>query len=130
MVFEQSEIEEAILDHFGSKRVPIFPQYTAVDQVELILLELDQILTNPAPNFREDQFEDKVSSPYTFTELEQILNTLPSGKAALVDNIPSFHSRLYLQTFLSKVISEGKVPPDLNLVKCVLIYKVPTESMR
>ena len=137
MVFEQSEIEEAILDHFGSKRVPIFPQDTAVDQVELILLELDQILTNPAPNFREDQFEDKVSSPYTFVELEQILNTLPSGKAAGVDNIhnemlrhTSFQSRLYLQTFLNKIISEGKVPPDLNLGKCVLIFKVPTESMR
>ena len=141
MVFDQTEIENAILDHFGSifqgKRVPIFPQDTAIDQVELTLLELDQILTNPAPNFREDQFEDQVSSPYTFAELEQILNTLPSGKSAGVDNIPnemlrhtSFQSRLYLQTFLNKIISEGKVPPDLNLGKCVLIFKVPTESMR
>ena len=135
MVFEQTEIEEAMLDHFGTifqgKRVPIFTQDRDVDQTEVTLQELDQILSNTAPNFREDEFEDKVSSPYTFTELEEILNTLPSGKASGVDDIPNemlrhttFHSRLYLQTFLNRIISEGKVPPDLNLGKCVLIYKV------
>lgn len=135
MVFEPTEIEEAILEHFGSvfqgKRIPIFTQDTDVDQIEITLQELDQILSNQAPLFREDQFEAKVSSPYTFTELEQILDTLPSGKSAGVDGIPnellrhtSFLSRLYLQTFLNRIISEGKVPPDLNLGKCVLIFKV------
>ena len=67
MVFDQTEIENAILDHFGSifqgKRVPIFPQDTAIDQVELTLLELDQILTSQPPTSGRISFRIKSAPP-------------------------------------------------------------------
>lgn len=135
MVFEQSEIEDAVMAHFGTafegKRVPIHPIGEPVDQVELALADLTNMLSSTSPQFREDEFEAKVCSPYTLTELNQILDSLPSGKAAGVDNLSNelirnsnFKSRLYLQSFLNRIISDGAVPPQLNLGKCVLIYKV------
>ena len=137
MVFEQSELEDVVLDHFGTffegKRVPIYPPGEAADQISVTLEELEKILANPSPNFKPDEFEAKVCSPYTYTELVHTLNSLPNGKAAGYDNIANemlrhtnLNSRLYLQTFLNQIISDGEVPPDLNLGKCMLIYKVPT----
>ena len=135
MVFEQSEIEEAVLDHFKTifegSRVPVFTNTNDVDQVDIALQDIDQILASTTPSFQEDQFESDVVSPYSFSELESILDSLPPRKAAGFDNISNellkntnFDSRLYLQTFLNKIISDGEVPPDLNLGKCMLVHKV------
>ena len=136
MVFEQSEIEDVILGHFGTifegKRVPIYPPEEPADQISVTMKELEKILANPGPNLNPDEFESKVCAPYTYTELVQTLNTLPNGKAAGFDNISNellknsnHDTRLYLQSFLNKIISDGEVPPDLNLGKCMLIHKVP-----
>ena len=135
MVFEQSEIEEAVLDHFTSifegKRVPVYTAQEPADQVELALLEIDQLLSGMPKGYKEDEFEDLVCSPFLFSELETCLQQLPSGKAAGIDNIPnellkhsSQHSKYYLQTLLNKILLDGEVPPDLNKGKCMLIYKV------
>ena len=36
----------------------------------------------------------------------------------------SFSFKQYLMTFLNKVLDDGAVPQELNLGKCMLIYKV------
>ena len=89
MVFEQAEIEDAILDHFSTifkgKRVPVYSASNNTDtesMIELTLLELDQILSSDTPPLQEDQFEEKVCSPYSFSELDQILQNLQNNKAA------------------------------------------------
>ena len=135
MVFEQSELEDAVLENFSTifegKRVPIFPKEAADDQVELTLLELDQILSSSTTTLKEDHFESKVCSPYTFNELDEALKSLKNGKAAGYDNISnellkntSYTSKLYLQTFLNQIIDDGEIPEDLNIGKCMLIFKV------
>ena len=135
MVFEQSEIESAVLDHFASifdgKRVPVYADPEPVDQVELALHEIDQLLLGMPAGYKEDEFEELVCSPFSFNELESCLKDLPSGKAAGIDNIPnellkhsSQQSRHYLQMLLNKILEEGEVPPELNKGKCMLIYKV------
>ena len=135
MVFEQSEIESAVLDHFATifdgGRVPVYVDQDPVDQVELALLEIDQILSGMPTDYKEDEFEGLVCSPFSMSELEGRLCDLPKGKAAGVDNIPnellkhsSQHSKYYLQTLLNRILQDGEVPPDLNKGKCVLIYKV------
>ena len=135
MVFNQEEIEEAVLHHFGKiflgKRIPVYPLELPSDQIELSILELDQILGQKTPCFKPDQFEDKVCSPYTFLELEQTLGKLPLGKASGYDRIPnellknaSFKFKQYLMIFLNKILENGVVPQNLNLGKCMLIYKV------
>ena len=140
MVFEQHEIEEAVLGHFSSifeaKRVPVYSSVGVQDQVQLTIMELEQILSKEGPEYEENQFESKVCPDYTFTELEQILADLPDGKAAGVDNISnellkhsSFQSKLYLQTFLNKIIHDGEVPVELNQGKCMLIFKVLTQIL-
>ena len=140
MVFEQHEIEEAVLGHFSSifeaKRVPVYSSVGVQDQVQLTIMELEQILSKEGPEYEENQFESKVCPAYTFTELEQILADLPDGKAAGVDNISnellkhsSFQSKLYLQTFLNKIIHDGEVPVELNQGKCMLIFKVLTQTL-
>ena len=135
MVFEQSELESAVLDNFSvifeGQRVPIFPIEKQTDQAEVSLIELEQLLSNSPISFKEDEFETKVCSPYSFIELEEALQNLPTGKASGYDDIPnellrqsSHKARLYLQTFLNKIIEDGEVPQDLNVGKCMLIFKV------
>lgn len=135
MVFDQSEIEDAVLAHFATifdgKRVPVYAEQEPVDQVELALLEIDQLLAGSPTGFKEDEFEDLVCSPFLYSELETCLQELPNGKAAGIDNIPnellknsSQHSKYYLQTLLNKILQDGEVPPDLNKGKCMLIFKV------
>ena len=143
MVFEQSELESAVLDNFSvifeGQRVPIFPIEKQTDQAEVSLIELEQLLSNSPISFKEDEFETKVCSPYSFIELEEALQNLPTGKASGYDDIPnellrqsSHKARLYLQTFLNKIIEDGEVPQDLNVGKCMLIFnflgKVWTKS--
>ena len=89
MVFEQEQIEETILKHFTAifegKRVPVTPSKPSPDQVEAALQELDQILGQKQPVFESDHFEKEVCRPYNYTELDQILQKLPSGKASGYD---------------------------------------------
>ena len=79
----------------------------------------------------EDKFESEVCAPLTMTELDDILVKLPKGKSSGVDQIPSeflsnsgFQFKKYLLTFYNKIIQDGKVPSDLNIGKCCLIWKV------
>ena len=135
MVFEPHQIEDAVLDHFTDifkgQRVPVYDCPPPVDQVAVCLSEIDQILSSGAPDFQPTQFEDDVSPPFTFTELEQTLNDLPRGKATGYDQIPnelltnsSFKFKQYLLIFMNKIIETGAVPEELNIGKCMLVHKV------
>ena len=101
MVFNQDEIEEAVLHHFGNifrgKRIPVFlTNIPAPSQIDLTLTEIDQILGQTPPSVTPKQFENKVCSPYSFLELNDILNKLPSGKASGYDRY-SVESKLFLR---------------------------------
>ena len=135
MVFDQTEIESAVLSHFATifegKRVPVYTETDTVDQCELSLNELDLILAKESPSFQEDEFETMVCNPFTFIELERTLGELPNGKSAGADNLAnellknsSYKSKFYLQSFLNRIIQDGEVPVELNRGKCMLIYKV------
>ena len=136
MVFEQSEIEEAVLSHFSkifeAQRYPIYPVSSDLpSQAELAISEMESIIRNDAPSFPTDLFEKDICSPYTFIELEKELLSLKDGKASGYDQIPNellkntgLKFRLYLKTFLNRVMEDGNVPPDLNVGKCMLIHKV------
>ena len=136
LVFEQEDIEEAVLQHFttifAGQRCPV---YTAdpqpQDQVELSILEIEQVLANTTPTFDQQHFEEQVCSPYSFFELEEALGKLPNGKASGYDRVPnellkhsSYNFKLYLQSFLNRVLEDGTIPEGLNLGKCMLIHKV------
>ena len=137
MVFNQDEIEEAILQHFEKifkgQRVPVYSADTPSSQVELSIQELDQIIGQGDPTHivQHDQYEEAVCSPYSFLELDRILSQLPSGKATGYDKIPnellkhsSFTFKQYLLIFINRVLADGIVPEELNLGKCMLIFKV------
>jgi hypothetical protein len=135
MVFEQHEVEDAALDHFGTifqgQRVPIYLQDDKIDQIELSLLELDQILGDSPTKFEPAQFEQEVCSNYSLHELCQILANLPSGKASGYDSIPnellknsSPKFKHYLLIFLNQILEDGAVPGNLNVGKVMLIHKV------
>ena len=89
MVFEQHQIVEVAMEHFANvfegKRIPIYPLASPPDQIELALQEIDQILGHSQPQFEPTHFEAKVCSPYSFVELDKILQKLPSGKACGYD---------------------------------------------
>ena len=135
MVFEQEEIEDAVLHNFGNifvgQRVPVFPLDSIPDQVALSIAELDQILDENTPSFSPDHFEENVCAPYTYAELNDILGQLPLNKASGYDSIPNELIRNssplfnhYLLIFLNKILEDGIVPQNLNLGKCMLIHKV------
>ena len=93
MVFEQHQVEDVAMQHFATifegKRIPIYPQASPPDQIELALHELDQILGHKQTLFEPDHFKAKVCAPYSFVELSQILEKLPSGKACGYDRYTS-----------------------------------------
>ena len=135
MVFDQTEIEEAILHHFSNvfqgKRHPCPEAVHTPSQLEAALAEYDQALGQHQPVFHATKFQEEVCPPYTFIELEEILKKLPSGKASGYDKISnemlkncSFTFKQYLILFLNHIIEEGTIPPDLNTGKCMLIFKV------
>ena len=135
MVFDQTEIEEAILQHFETvfqgKRHPVYAPTLLPNQEDLCIAELNQILGQNLPAFQPTQFEDDVCSPYTFLELDQILGKLPSAKSSGYDKISnellknaSFKFKQYILIFLNKIIEEGVVPQKMNIGKCILIFKV------
>ena len=135
MVFQQDQIEDAVLEHFSKifcgQKVPVYPDMDIPDQIELTIDELENILANSLVDHPETKFEDQVCSPYSFCELDGILDNLPNGKASGYDQIPnellknsSFLFKNYLLIFLNQILSDGKVPVELNVGKCMLIYKV------
>ena len=91
MVFDQSEIEEAVLEHFekifDAKRVPVFTAEDAVDHVSVVCQEIEQMLCDDSPKFNSNHFEEKICAPYSYVELSQILQKLPSGKASGYDRL-------------------------------------------
>jgi hypothetical protein len=137
MVFQQEEIEEAVLDHFTEtfigQRSPVYPDACYGDIISMSLTDITNILAGLPTDCPEDKFEMDICPPYTLTELTQILASLTAGKAVGVDQIPnellkhsSFTFKQYLLLFLNQMIDEGRVPETLNLGKCMLIHKVTT----
>ena len=135
MVFQQDQVESAILDHFSrifaAQREPVFTDIEHPDMVSLSIQEIDNILDSYPSDCAENKFEEEVCAPYTLTELSQILGDLPSSKAAGIDQIPnellkncSFKFKQYLLSFLNQMLEEGRVPEALNTGKCMLIHKV------
>ena len=135
MVFQQDEIEEAVLDHFTKifigQRTPVYPDVDHANMITMTLTDINNILAGLPSDCPADKFEKDVCAPYTLTELTQILSSLTAGKAAGVDQIPnellkhcSANFKQYLLLFLNQLIEEGRVPESLNLGKCVLIHKV------
>ena len=137
MVFEQDQIEAAVLDHFGrmflGRSVPIYDEASPEDQDSLLVSEIDAILGSGSWSSCDDpaMHEQDVCRPFSASELDSILSNLSDGKASGHDDIPlEFlkHStskfRHYLLIFLNKILHEGVVPEQLNKGKCVLVYKV------
>ena len=139
-VFQQDEIDDAILDHFktifAGQRVPVFTTSDQSNQDEIALEEIEQLLKNSPIDHPADKFEKEVCAPYSFLELTEILAGLKNGKSAGYDQIPvellknsSFKYKQYLITFLNKIISDGRVPEQLNSGKCILIHKVQKQDI-
>ena len=136
MVFEQGEIENAVLDHFTdifkAQRVPVFDSNKhSTCQTDLAIADIDKLLQGITIAFEPSTFEEQVCPPFTFNELEEELRNLANGKASSYDAVPNellknsrFQFRLYLMTFLNRILEDGGVPPDLNIGKCMLIHKV------
>ena len=135
IVFNQDEIEEAVLDHFKNvfqgQRQPVYCPNSQPDQVTLAELELQNILEGSALEVSHDKFEEQVCSPISFTELEGILGKLSNGKSCGYDAVPNEflknstkNFKMYILIFLNKIIADGRVPEALNLGKVMLIYKV------
>ena len=114
MVFEQSEIEEAVLEHFEEifqgQRHPVYVQHAPVDHVQLCMEELDQLLDQESINYQPDQFQAEVCAPYSYLELDKMLQNLPNGKLSGYDRISnemlkhaSVKFRHYLLKFLSRL---------------------------
>ena len=126
MVFDQEGIEDIVVNHFkgifNGQTIPITTDFND-------LVTEDEV--NVQSPLTEDEFEKEVCSPYSTSELDEILDKLPVGKASSTDNIPNellkntnTESRIYIKIFLDKIMQNGEVPEDLNQGKCVLIYKV------
>ena len=79
MVFEQSEIVEAVLEHFEEifqgQRHPVYVQHAPVDHVQLCMEELDQLLDQESINYQPDQFQAEVCAPSSYLELERCCRT-------------------------------------------------------
>ena len=139
MVFKQREVEEAIVDHFkkvfhGRNKPPYENSQNKSSKDEIRADEI-KVICGDQQARRPDEFESEVCPPMTFTELERLINDLPTGKSSGYDHIPneflinsSFHFKQYLLAFYNKIIEEGAVPEELNIGKCVLIHKVMTPS--
>ena len=112
MVFEQSEIEEAILSHFSkifeAQRCPIYPASSNhPSQAELAVSEMENMISNDSPSFLSNLFKEDTCSRFTFIALEKELLSLKDGKASGYDLIPNellkntgFKFRVYETIFL------------------------------
>ena len=133
MVFQSDEIDKVVLDHFRevfeAKSVPVDE---ADDQeINAVINEIDQMLDKEQSYTDPHKFEDEMTSPYTYSELEEILLKLPTNKSSGYDNIPNEFLknagpvfRQYLLVFLNRILEDGVIPAEMNKGKCVLIHKV------
>ena len=67
--------------------------------------------------------------------MDEILHDLPNNKASGYDRIPNellknsgSKFRMYLLTFLNRILEEGAIPEQLNIGKCMLVHKVRNET--
>ena len=135
MVFEQDQIENAILHHFGQmfvgKETPIYPSTVHDDNVQLSITDIDSVLGSRRRDVNPTKFDPQVCRLFSAVELDTTLAAMSNCKASGHDNIPSEFLkncskkfRTYLLLFLNKILLDGIVPEELNRGKCILIYKV------
>ena len=133
MVFQSDEIDQVVLDHFSKVfEAKSFIVDEADDQeVNEAINEIDQMLQKDQSSIDPCKYEDEMTTPYTYSELEEILSNLPNRKSSGYDNIPNEFLknagpvfRQYLLTFLNRILEDGVVPSEMNKGKCVLIHKV------
>ena len=134
MVFSPKSIEDSVLSHFEKafkgQQTPVFSSDTPEPEPPS-QNELDILLQHIVPRADARAIEEYVCKPFSFTDLEKELKSLKDGKASGYDTIPnellkncSFTFKLYLQTFLNNILLKCEVPPDLNIGKVILLYKV------
>ena len=136
MVFEQPEIEESVTSHFSKVFQASYSKTLhnsdSCTEVKEAMDNLDEMIGSESrPDIPSDKYEKVVCSPYTFSELDQILKDLPNGKSSGCDSVPNelmknagFKFKNYLLLFLNRIMDEGLVPNELNKGKCMLIHKV------
>ena len=124
MVFDQDELEEVVMNEFSKifegKRHPVYPTNTPLDQNELSIQEINQILSQSSQSFKPDHFEEEVCPPFTFTELEQTLASLQTGKDSGYDKVPnellknsSFNFNSIYLYFLTRFLMMGLFQSNL-----------------
>ena len=135
MELDQIVIEDEILKHFGNifrgSRNPVEETDIEVDSVQAAIDDIDQILLEQDDPSDKAKYKSIVCEPFEKYELDDILNKLASGKSAGFDNISNemlkcsnTNFREYLKIFLNKILESGKVPKELNIGKCMLVFKV------
>ena len=129
MVFDQDGIEDVVTEHF--KGIFNGSRVSPRELMERPLEGTEDAHDYTRKTLNEDEFEKEVCEPYTTSELNDLLDNLPCGKACSTDHIPNEllkHTsrvlRIYLQLLLNKIMADGEVPESLNQGKCVLIHKV------
>jgi exonuclease III len=113
IVFNQDEVEEAVLDHFTTvfigQRVPVYDADPQQDQHALACIDLQHILSQANHDVSPEKFEDKVCSPISLTELDLLLGKLANGKSSGYDQIPNEllkHSSSHFKQYLSSGLSQ------------------------
>ena len=137
IVFEQEEIETAVIDHFSGifkgQKSPVHGAAEGISEPDKDTgtKELIKSILEHDDNVEADKYESIMCEPMTMTELDSILIRMSNGKSSGIDQIPpeflkncGFHFKQYLLSFYNKIIEEGRVPPELNIGKCCLIWKV------
>ena len=74
------------------------------------MMELDQLFDQESINYQPDQFQAEVCAPFSYLEIDKMLQNLPNGKASGYDRISnemlkhaSVKFRHYLLKFLSRL---------------------------
>ena len=119
-------------DIFNGQREPPNDPIQNLDESEYNEHSEDNGDSEPSlVNSTETKYESSVCSPMTMVELESILDKLPNEKSPGYDQVPGeflknsgFQFKKYLLSFYNRIIEEGKVPSELNIGKCCLIWKV------
>ena len=137
MVFDQNAIENSVVAHFSEMFQASENKSQQLSdksaEAEAALKQLDEMRCSSDchPEVDAEKYESIICSPYTFSELDQILKELPNGKASGCDTVPNemlknagVKFKNYLLIFLNKIMDEGIVPQELNRGKCILIHKV------
>ena len=140
VVFEQDEIENAVVDHFSDvfkgQRTPVHGATETASGKNIRTDELIKNILENKDNVKEDKYESIMCEHMTMTELDSILLRMSNGKSSGVDQIPpeflkngGVLFKQYLLAFYNKIIDEGRVPAELNIGKCCLIWKVKAPNL-